>query len=269
MIYLYITNNADIAREIDAADVWVWVDLETIGKRERQKGRDTIISAHSVDDIKKVKSVLQESKVVVRCNPIGVHSADEIDAILENEPDIIMLPYFKSETEVRSFLDLVSGRAATMLLVETIGAEKNLRNILSSNEVDYVHIGLNDLHIEYEMQFMFELYSEGVIERIARELQSHGVKYGFGGIGNFESNLKPDPRLVLSEHKRLGSSLVILSRSFLNSSDYSDYEKLGVDFRDRLSAVREHFMSLSGENNLRRYKHQLDFEVQEVVRSFK
>lgn len=269
MIYLYITNNPGIAKQIDAADVWVWIDLETIGKGDRQAGRDTVISNHSVDDIRKVKSVLQQSKVIVRCNPIGEHSADEIEKILENNPDVVMLPYFATAIEVERFLSLVAGRVKTMLLLETIGAERNIGEILSHNEVDYVHIGLNDLHIQHEMKFMFELYSEGVIEKIARELQSHNVMYGFGGIGNLDSNLKPDPRLVLSEHKRLGSSLVILARSFLRATDYHDHEKLGADFRARLRVAKDYFVSLSGEESFSRNKRRLDHEVREVVQSFR
>ncbi len=33
----------------------IWIDLETLGKEERQKGMNTVKSKHSIEDIKKNK----------------------------------------------------------------------------------------------------------------------------------------------------------------------------------------------------------------------
>ena len=44
---MYITNSPEIALIAQANGVQrVWVDLETLGKEERQKGRNTVKSNH-------------------------------------------------------------------------------------------------------------------------------------------------------------------------------------------------------------------------------
>lgn len=53
---MYITNNLEIALVAEKYGVdRVWVDLETLGKEERQKGMNTVKSNHSIEDIKKIK----------------------------------------------------------------------------------------------------------------------------------------------------------------------------------------------------------------------
>ena len=53
--YMYITNNVDIAKICDNVGITrVWVDLETLGKAERQKNMNTVKSHHTIDDIKKI-----------------------------------------------------------------------------------------------------------------------------------------------------------------------------------------------------------------------
>lgn len=48
----------------------VFYDLEYIGKAERQRGRNTVKSMNSIDDIPKVRSVVTTSELLVRTNPI-------------------------------------------------------------------------------------------------------------------------------------------------------------------------------------------------------
>lgn len=267
--YMFITNDPKLASRIDADDVWIWVDLETLGKQERQAGRDTVISNHTVTDVGRVKHAVKKSRVIVRCNPIGSHSKAEINAIIDQGADIVMLPFFSTVAEVETFLELVSCRAEVMLLLETKGAAQNITEILEVGTIDYVHIGLNDLHMQHNMKFMFELYSDGIIENIVGDLQKAEVAYGFGGVARLDAKLKPHPRLVLAEHKRLGSSLIILSRSFLRVCDYDDVNILASDFETRLEAIRYYYESLSrsDENKLLIYKRQLDLEIQSFVQS--
>ena len=68
---MYITNHPEIAKIAENAGVdRIFIDLEQIGKAERQGGMDTVQSLHSLDDIKKVKSVLLKTELLVRSNPI-------------------------------------------------------------------------------------------------------------------------------------------------------------------------------------------------------
>jgi hypothetical protein len=82
MIELFqITNDPDFARRCDALDgVRVFVDLERLGKAERQAGRNTFISVHQMDDVARVKAVLKRARLMVRVNPMNPDSAAEVQA---------------------------------------------------------------------------------------------------------------------------------------------------------------------------------------------
>ena len=81
-----------------------------------------------------------------------------------------MLPYFKTLEEVKKFLKYVDGRCITNLLVETPEAVDLLDVILILDGVDEIHIGLNDLHLELKMKFMFELLADGTVEKICNKV---------------------------------------------------------------------------------------------------
>lgn len=237
---LYITNDSFVARVADEAGVnEIFIDLEIYGKEDRQSGRNTVISQHKVEDIPRIKSVVSSASILVRCNPVGDWTADEIDEIVTAGADTIMLPFFENEKEVKHFMDCVAGRVRTCLLVETIASLENLNKILSVKGVDRIHIGLNDLHIAYKSSFMFEPFVNGKIEKACEIARQYGVNFGIGGIAKIGSCLKPSPECLLAEHMRLGSSSVILSRSFLDSSDISHAANFSSLFAKGVRAIRE------------------------------
>lgn len=125
-----------------------------------------------------------------------------------------MLPFFKTRHEVEMFVSLVDGRAQTCLLLETPEAVSEVDSIIRVDGIDYVHVGLNDLHLGYGMKFMFELLANGTVDMLCTKFREKGVPFGFGGVARLGGGLLP-AEYVLSEHYRLGSSMVILSRSFL------------------------------------------------------
>ena len=214
MQLIYITNDPDRARLVDDAGVdQVMVDLEINGKAERQRGLNTVISRHSAADISVLRNVLQRASVLVRINPIYDGSAHEIHEALARGADSLMLPMFTSFDEVARFIDLVAGRAGTMLLLETPAAVARLPDILSVTGIDCVHVGLNDLHLGFKLGFMFELLSGGIVSYVANHVLSRGIRFGFGGVARLDEGILP-ARLILSEHLRLGSQQVILSRDF-------------------------------------------------------
>ena len=68
---MYITNDTDIALMAEANGVdRIFVDMEYIGKSNRQGGMNTVQNQHTVDDVKRLRKVLTASQVVVRCNAI-------------------------------------------------------------------------------------------------------------------------------------------------------------------------------------------------------
>ena len=219
--FMYLTSNPVAAIEAENAGVdRIFLDLEIMGKFERQGHLDTVVSHSSLDDIKKLREVLSKSKLLVRCNPVhpGLHK--EIDRIVADGADVIMLPYFKTVEEVKVFLSCVAGRIPTVLLFETAEAVANVDEILELSGIDEVYIGLNDLHLSYKMDFMFELLANGTVDMLCQKFKAKGIPYGFGGIAKIgEGLVKSDD--VVGEHVRLGSTCAILSRTFRNEVDAS------------------------------------------------
>ncbi len=241
---MYITNDPAVARIAERSGVdRIFVDLEFIGKALRQGGMDTVQSHHTVDDVRAIRAAVTRSEVLVRVNPIHDAQPDygdspwEIDAVIDAGADVIMLPYFKTVSEVETFLRLVRGRTATMLLVETPEAVAAIDEILALDGIDEIHIGLNDLSLGYGMHFMFELLADGTVERLCRKFREKGVKYGFGGIASLGKGMLPAER-VIREHYRLGSTCVILSRSFCNTSMIKDYAEIEAIFRTGMAEIR-------------------------------
>ncbi len=55
---MYITNQPEIAQIAESAGVdRIFVDLEYIGKSDRQGGMDTVQSRHTIDDVRKKSRV--------------------------------------------------------------------------------------------------------------------------------------------------------------------------------------------------------------------
>ncbi len=219
---MYITNRPEIAQIAETAGVdRIFVDLEYIGKQERQGGLDTVQSRHTVEDVRRIAEALTEAKVVARVNPIHDateaygSSEEEIHTVIENGADIVMLPFFKTTAEVERYVAAVGGRAETMLLLETPEAVEIVDDILALPGIDRIHIGLNDLSLGYGMKFMFELLTNGTVERLCGKFRERGIPYGFGGIASLGKGAIP-AEMIIKEHYRLGSTCAILSRSFCN-----------------------------------------------------
>ncbi|QDU49388.1 aldolase/citrate lyase family protein [Gimesia panareensis] len=241
MKYLFITDCPEIAKYVDQCGVdRIFIDLELLGKVERQGNRDTVISHHRVESISRVKEVVHQAEVLVRVNPLNPDSADEIEQVLDQGADALMLPMFRSVEEVEWFCDRVNSRAQVVPLVETLGAMQQLELIVQLPGVSQVHIGLNDLHLELELGFMFELMSNGMVEEMSAICRNAQIPFGIGGISTMDTGLVSG-RLVLSEHARLGSEWVILSRSF-HQLAYSLQElQEKVDLPLELEKVNQHF----------------------------
>ncbi len=245
---MYITNNPQIAKIADDTGVdRIWIDLEQLGKEERQKGMNTVKSKHSFDDIKIIKSILKTAKLQVRINPININSEWEIETAITNGADYIMLPYYKTIDEVKTFFRLVNQRVKTILLLETKEAVDIIDETLNLPEIDEVHIGLNDLHLSYDMTFMFELLVNGTVEDLCNKMREKNIFYGFGGIAKLGEGLLP-AEYVIAEHYRLHSQAAILSRSFYDSVDETDYIAIKSFFEESMMELRQYEECLAEQN---------------------
>lgn len=235
---MYITNNPDVALIAEKYGVErVWVDLEVLGKEERQKGMNTVKSKHSIDDIRKIKPLLTTAEMLVRVNLWNENSIFEVEQVIAAGADIIMLPMWKSVTDVRNFLKTVDGRCKTSLLLETKEAVDCLDEVLKIGGMDEIHIGLNDLHLSYGLEFMFELLSNGTVQMLTDKIKLSGIPYGFGGIARLGCGDLPAEKIIM-EHYRLGSSRAILSRSFCNTDIISDLSEIENVFKNNMRDLR-------------------------------
>lgn len=217
--FMLITNDPALAQYAQACGVErIFVDLERLGKQARQGHLDTFISHHTMADIAKVKANLTQAELLVRLNPLHDHTKDEIDEAIALGADILMLPMFHRADEVRYFSHLVNGRAKVMPLVETYNAAQTIGEIVTIQGVSEIYIGLNDLHLDMRLQFVFEPLANGLVDQLAKTIQAAGLPFGFGGVAKVGEGIIPG-ELVLAEHLRLGSRCVILSRAFHHYSD--------------------------------------------------
>lgn len=242
---MYITNRPEIAQIAESAGVdRIFVDMEYIGKDERQHGLDTVQLHHTIADINNIRKAITSAELLVRINPI--HSAtsdycsskDEIDEAIGAGADIIMLPYFKTADEVRALINLVDGRAKTFPLLETREATEIIDEILKIDGIDEIFIGLNDLSLGYGKRFMFELLADGTLEDICYKFKKKGIPYGFGGIASLGRGLLPSDRIII-EHYRLGSTRAILSRSFCNANEISHMGVISNTFVNGINSIRD------------------------------
>ena len=240
MRLMLITNNAEIAAEAQLAGIdRIFVDLEILGKVERQGHLNTVISYHTMEDISKIRKVIKGSELLVRVNPIHEGSSEEINEVISRGADVVMLPMFKTAQEVDYFVRCVGGRAKTCLLLETVQAFTRIDQILEIKGIDEIYIGLNDLHLSMHLDFMFEPLSSGIVEYICKKVKAKGIKYGFGGIANLGKGMLP-AELILAEHYRLGSEMVILSRAFYDGSKTLNNPKDKNFFSEGIMKIRNY-----------------------------
>jgi hypothetical protein len=111
--------------------------------------------------------------------------------------------------------------------------------------IDEVYIGLNDLHLSMGLDFMFELLSGGIVEYLATKIKKKGIRFGFGGISRLGGGVV-DSRLVLSEHVKSGSQVVILSRDFHGRARSLEELKMLINLEDEIKKIRSYLSYLLG-----------------------
>lgn len=213
-----ITRDPGIARAAGAAGVdRVGVDIERLGKAERQDYLGARISDHELEDLEELAGHAGGALLFARVNPLHDGSRQEVDRAIALGARVIMLPYFRDAATAASFVNFVGGRAAPVLLVETVAATRAIREISRVEGVAEIMVGLNDLHRELGLASHFDVVVSGLMERIAAEVHEAGVRFGFGGLARVDDNaLAVPPDLVCAQYARLGATSAWLARSFYN-----------------------------------------------------
>ena len=228
LTWIYITNVPHLARIAFTAGVQrIFVDWEINGKKERQGHLDTVISNHSYDDAVQIRAAVPDAELMIRLNPFHNDTAGEVEQALTAGADLIMLPMFHTVEEVSEVCQMVNGRAGVVPLLETPPSIKISDNLANLDGVYELYVGLNDLHLALNMDFMFEPLAKGMLEQVAIAANSANVRFGFGGIARVGEGTIPG-EMVLAEHVRLGSSAVILSRTFYRADEQQNEDPVHV-----------------------------------------
>jgi hypothetical protein len=242
---ILITNDPALALDAEAAGVGrVMVDLESIGKKERQSSRATFISSHTPADIPRVSEVLREAELIVRINPIHEGSAAEIDAAVQGGADWVMLPMITDLSQVHEALRLLQSRTRLLPLIETSESMHQLEQMVRSNEIQECFFGLNDLHLSLGMDFLFEPLARGMVDAMATIMKRHHKPFGFGGLGAISGSAELPALQVLAEHARLGSSCVILSSRFHKDLALAEPSGRKQRLQSALADIQHHYSAL-------------------------
>lgn len=243
----------------------IFYDLEYIGKAARQAGRNAVLSHNDIDLIPELRKVITTSQLLVRTNPIHAYSKEEVGKAVGYGADILMLPMVMDQHDVEQYVNMVGGKAKVCIMIETAAAMARLDRILAVPGVDEIFVGLNDLHISMGLTFMFELLSGGLVEYIADKCNRVGVPFGFGGIARIgEGDLPSD--YILGEHVRLGSTSVILSRTFKGIAGV-DANARPIDLKEEVEKVRRRLTEIDrwSEIDYMQNQRRIDVAVDNVV----
>ncbi len=242
---LMIVEDPEIAAFVAKQGVdRLFVDLEIMGKAERQGHLDTVQSAQTVDTVARIRAGAPDDHIVVRINPLHDGSKTEIDAALARGADSIMLPMFHDRDTLARFFDLLADRAEALPLFETVGAVKALPKMIGDLPLTSLHVGLNDLHLERGDPMMFVPLAEGLLDEPAAALCEAGIAFGIGGVARAGEGKVP-PEFLLGEHVRLGSTAAILSRSFHRRAPSLDALRVDMDFPEEIGKLRRIYQRFS------------------------
>lgn len=263
---MILCDDAESALDAQNAGVdRVFYDLEYIGKAERQHGRNAVLSHNSIENIPSIKKALSTSELLVRTNPIHAYSKMEVEKAIEYGADVLMLPMVMDQHDVETYVNLVKGRAKVCIMIETAAAMARIDKILAVKGVDELFIGLNDLHISMGLTFMFELLNDGLVEYIANKCNKANMPFGFGGIARIGEGMLPSDN-ILGEHVRLGSSSVILSRTFKGVVGV-DLNARPIDLGEEVEKVRSRLAEIdrwSEKDHLKNRK-KIDLAVDTII----
>jgi hypothetical protein len=230
-----ITNDAGLTANADRAGVnRIGIDLEYLGKAERQPNPDTRLSRHDWDDLSRISGCVQQADLFVRINPIHAGTEVEIETALELGAKVLMLPSFRTAGETATFVRAVRGRARASILVEMAPAVVRIREILDVPGIDEVMIGLNDLHLQCGVANHFEVLASPLIDMLAAEVLRKGLPLAIGGVGRVGDTAMPIPTdLVYAQYPRLGATGAWVARSF------TDTELSPDEFQAAILALRK------------------------------
>lgn len=204
--------------------------LDSIMLDWEQKTAESETADGPVDTTHDLEQLVSELEIPisVRINGTKDGLEDEVNIACEYGAQYIMFPMAVHEDDIHKFIDLVNGRAQTIIQIETqqlVNRVDKIRNI----QWDYAYIGMLDLASSRGEDSIWPLFLDHTIENIVTTL--HGRSVGFGGI-TVAGGGSPVPfTMLLHEMTRLSCALSFMRRSFKR-------EVKNLDFNTEVDAIR-------------------------------
>lgn len=234
---MLFTHDPEFAREAEDAGIdRIVVDFEFRGKEERQSGYHLEVNKATLDDLRRIRKAIRVP-VLVRVNPISPESGEEIKAVISEGADILMLPMFRTTMEVEDFLGLAGSSIRTNLLFETRGSV-NIAPELAPLRFDEYYVGLNDMAIDYNLSFAYDVLRYEIVSSIHRVLGRR--PFGFGGITIVGSGSPLRTTEILARMAWHGCSLAILRRAFKR-------DIRGKSMPEEVAKIKRTYMDLLNE----------------------
>ncbi len=210
------TGDPVLAAAADGAGVdRIGVDLERLGKRERQRDPAAWVSPHTEADLARVAGVVRDADLFARIDPLHPGTAAQIERVLALGARVLMLPMVVAAADVAAVQRLVAGRAQVVPLLETPAGLAALAG-LPALGVREAYVGVNDLALHFGAPNRFAVLAGEELTAAAREARRAGVSLGIGGLARAGDEALPIPsRLVYAQHARLHSAGALVSRSFI------------------------------------------------------
>jgi hypothetical protein len=209
-LFLFSTDPRIIRIAVRSGVRAIIVDLERLGKEQRQAGSDTDISTHTIADLRRVRSVTAAT-VICRINGFHPGTREEIEQVVDAGADELLLPMVRSPAEVESVIEMVRDRAGVGILIETTQAVYRAPT-LAKLPLTRVYVGLNDLAIERRTPSIFTALVDGTVEELRGCIVDQ--PFGFGGLTVPEGGWPIPCRLLIAEMARLRCHFAFLRRSF-------------------------------------------------------
>ncbi|QGJ70997.1 HpcH/HpaI aldolase/citrate lyase family protein [Planctomycetales bacterium 10988] len=219
-VFTLFTKDPLLAKQADLGGIGrIGVDLEVLGKENRQARKENRFSDHTLEDFIRIQRVLTKAESFARVNPIHAESQQEIESFIQAGVNWLMLPYFHTVSEVEKFLSYVKNRARVVLLIETPESVSLLSELIQLEGVDEVHFGLNDLRLALKLPFHFQVLTNHHLDEAFELLRSKNIPFGIAGVGYpGDSSVPIPPAFFYSQLCLLGATRTLISRSFLNHS---------------------------------------------------
>jgi hypothetical protein len=126
-----------------------------------------------------------------------------------------MFPNFQDVSELKALLRMVGGRAKVVPLLERLAAAKQIDQIVALDEIDEIHVGMNDLALDLGLKNRMEVLISPTLAHIASTVANTSKRLGVGGVARAGDARLPVPSdLVYAQYPRLRATAALISRSF-------------------------------------------------------